>query len=84
VWKKIFTNFKPVFPIREEKIPQHQKNNNKNDGKQITTERGIANELAAQFGKTCSTESYPRRKKQQKKYKSPSTWKTTTHSPKKN
>jgi hypothetical protein len=38
----------------------------KNDGKQIITESGIVNELAAHFAKTSSTENYPTNFKKKK------------------
>jgi hypothetical protein len=38
----------------------------KSDGEQITTESGIANELAGQFVKTSSNENYPRNFKKKK------------------
>jgi hypothetical protein len=66
VWKKIFTNFKSAFTILEKKNPTTSNNIIKNDVEQITTESGIANKLAAQFGKTCSTKNYPSNFKKRK------------------
>jgi phosphopantetheinyl transferase (holo-ACP synthase) len=48
--------------IRIEKIKRILKN----DGEKITTKSGIANELAAQFAKTSSTENYPNNFKKKK------------------